>query len=112
MRNIGNEIRFLLRERELAARIGEDRPAAKDDRGQSGCNEKQQSAADIARIFLQLLWTHEIKRRFPMRKRFPDFRRDKWPPPIAIRLVWGLGGDRPRPVVQKAQHVFGRSIVR
>ena len=112
MRDIGNEIGFLLGERKLAARIREDGPAAKGDRRQGSRDQKQERAANPARIFLQLFRTIQIEPGFPVRQRFANFGSDKWPAPIAARLVRWLGGNRLGLVVQERDDVIGRGVVR
>ena len=51
VRDIGNEVGLLLRERELAARVGHDEPAAAgDDRQRGGDEEDDGAAQERARI--------------------------------------------------------------
>ena len=101
-----------MRERKLAARIRENNPAPKRNRCQSGRDQKHQGAPDGARIVLQLFRTHEVEGRFPMRQRFPYFRGNKGPPPIAAGFARRLGGNRSCLVVQEREHIVRRAIFR
>ena len=82
VRDIGDEIRLLLRERELPARIRHHQPAAARDGPQRRDDHEDQRAAQRARGFLQLLRAMQVERGFPVRQRFADLRRDKGPLPI------------------------------
>jgi hypothetical protein len=83
MRDVGNEVALLLRERELPPRILKDDPAAECDRAQRRRNQKHERAANVARVFLQLLRPLQIKCGFPMRQHFADLRGHERPLPIA-----------------------------
>ena len=104
VRDVGNEIRLLLRARELAAGVGHHQPAAAGDRAERGDDEKAQRAPQRPGGFAELLGPLQIERQLPMRQRLADLGGDERPLPVASGFARRLRGDGPRLVVEQREH--------
>src|SRR4030095_416741 len=106
MRDIGNEVGLLLGKRELASCIRDDEPAAENNGAEHCDDEEGQRAAKSHGAFLQLLWAHEVKRRFPVWQCLADLTRDKRAFPFTVRLVRWCRGDGVSAIVEKCNDEF------
>ena len=106
VRHIRDEVRLLLRERELPARIRDDEPSAECDERHRARDGECERAPQAARTFRQRRRAREVERRLPMRQRLADFTRDEGPLPVARGCIRGLGRDGLAPIVEQREDKF------